>query len=106
MAMCTVLIGFPVISQAGQTLETVSGTGCYRYGDDQTPALAKRAALALAQEQAVRSQHVFVSSKSTVTNFQLEEDIVTTASSGMLEQIHVDKQDIKGRKSASQSRPN
>ena len=84
-------------AMAAQLLETVVGTGCYTYGDDQTPALAKRAALALAQEQAVRSHHVFVSSKSTVTNFQLEEDIVTTASSGMLEQIHVDKQDSKGQ---------
>ena len=49
---------------AAQLLETVSGTGCYTYGDDQTPALAKRAALALAQEQALsapplvaRTQH-------------------------------------------------
>jgi hypothetical protein len=39
---------------AAQPLETVSGTGSYTYGDDQTPALAKRAVLAPAQEQAVR----------------------------------------------------
>ena len=32
---------------AAQPLEIESGTGCYTYGDDQTPALAKRAALTL-----------------------------------------------------------
>ena len=82
---------------AAQSLETVSGTGCYTYGDDQTPALAKRAALALAQEQAVRSHHVFVQSSATVKNFQLEEDVVTTASTGMLQHIHIDKQEQKGQ---------
>lgn len=82
---------------AAQPLETVSGTGCYTYGDDQTPALAKRAALALAQEQAVRSHHVFVQSSATVKNFQLEEDIVTTASTGMLQHTRIDKQEQKGQ---------
>lgn len=82
---------------AAQPLETVSGTGCYTYGDDQTPALAKRAALALAQEQAVRNHHVFVQSSATVKNFQLEEDVVTTASTGMLQHIHIDKQEQKGQ---------
>ena len=47
---------------ATQPLETVSGTSGYTYGDDQTPALAKRAVLAFAQEQAVRSHHMFVQS--------------------------------------------
>ena len=61
------------------------------------PALAKRAVLALAKEKTARSHHVFVNSKATVTNFQLKEDIVTTASSGMLDQIHVEKQEIKGQ---------
>lgn len=85
-------------AMAAQLLETVSGTGCYTYGDDQTPALAIGvAALALAQEQAVRSHHVFVESSNTVKNFQLEEDVVTTASTGMLQHIYIDKQEQKGQ---------
>ena len=83
------------MASAAPPLETVSGTACYTYGDDQTPALAKRASLALAQEQAVRSHHVFVDSSSTIKNFQLEEDVVTTASTGMLQHIHIDKQEKK-----------
>lgn len=98
--VATMVMGWAMpghIVSAAQALETVSGTGCYTYGDDQTPALAKRAALALAQEQAVRNHHVFVQSSATVKNFQLEEDVVTTASTGMLQHIHIDKQIKKGQ---------
>jgi len=100
VAVATTIVGLSLPGQsvlATPPLETVSGTGCYSYGDNQTPALAKRAALALAQDQAVRTHRVFVQSSSTVKNLRLEEDIITTASSGMLEQIHVDKQEQKGQ---------
>ena len=86
------------MAAAAPPLETVSGTACYTYGDDQTPALAKRAAYALAQEQAVRSHHVFVESSNTVKNFQLEEDIVTTASTGILLHTRIDKETQEGQK--------
>ncbi|MBI4003199.1 MAG: hypothetical protein HY348_15645 [Nitrospira defluvii] len=36
-------------------------------------------------------------SSSTIKNFRLEDDIITTASSGMLEQIQIDKQEQKGQ---------
>ena len=100
LAVATTVMGWAMPGQstlATPLLETVSGTGCYGYGDNQTPALAKRAALALAQEQAVRTHRVFVQSSSTVKNLRLEDDIITTASSGMLEQIHIDKQEQKGQ---------
>ena len=69
LAIATTVMGLALPGQsalAASPLETVSGTGCYSYGDYQTPALAKRAALALAQEQAVRTHRVFVQSTSTV----------------------------------------
>lgn len=78
-------------------LESVRGTGCYSYGDNETPAQAKRAATIIAQEQAVRSYRVFVQSSSTVKNFQLEEDLIHTASAAMLEQIQVEKEEKKGQ---------
>lgn len=95
LLFCESLFGQPAFPNS--SLEIVSGTGCYAYGDDQTPALAKRASLALAQEQAVRSHHVFVRSVSTVRNFQLEEDVVTTVSTGMLQQVQVTKEERKGQ---------
>ena len=52
----------PAYSIAGQdtpkSLETVRGSGCYKFGDEETPAKARRGAMAIAQEEAVRKHHV------------------------------------------------
>lgn len=80
-----------------KSMETVSGEGCYAYGDNETPAQAKRAAQTLAQEQAVRSHRIFVQSATKVKNFQLEEDVIQTASAGMLDQIRVEKEEKRGQ---------
>jgi hypothetical protein len=77
------------------SLEPVRGIGCYSFGDNETPAQAKKAAMALAQEQAVKSHRVFVQSASTVKNMQLEEDLIQSASAGMLHEIQVEKQTRK-----------
>lgn len=96
---------FPAHSLAGEgeaqpdrkSLETVRGEGCYAYGDNETPAQAKRAAQTLAQEHAVRSHRVFVQSATKVKNFQLEDDVIQTASAGMLDQIRVEKEEKRGQ---------
>jgi hypothetical protein len=82
---------------AEPSLEPVRGVGCYAYGDEDTPAKAKKAALALAQEQAVKSYRVYVQSSSTVKNFQLEDDLIQSASAGMLQDVQIEKQEEKGR---------
>ena len=79
------------------TLEPVQGTWCYAYGDDETPAQAKRKSILLAQEQAVRSYQVFVKSQSRVKNFQLEEDLIEIASAAILQNISIAKQERKDR---------
>jgi hypothetical protein len=78
-------------------LDMVKGSSCYHYGDNETPAQAKRAAITLAQEEAVRLHKVFVNSSSTVKNLQLEEDIVHTASAAMLEQVRIEKEEKNGQ---------
>ncbi len=77
--------------------ETVEGHACYAYGDSETPVQAKRAAVALAQEQAVRSHRVFVQSATKVKNFQLEDDVVQTASAALLERVRVEKEEKRGQ---------
>ena len=97
------LIPLALAKSAGETtaakpLETVSGVGCYAYGDNETPAQAKQAAQSIAQEKAVRSHRVFVQSATKVKNFQLEDNVIQTASAGMLEQVKVEKEEKdKGR---------
>lgn len=91
----------PAYSIAGpdssKSLETVQGSGCYKFGDEETPAKARRAATALAQEEAVRKHHVFVESSQRVKNFQLEEDLIQTASAAMLQEIHIEKEERKAQ---------
>ena len=79
------------------SLEPVQGRGCYTYGDSETPGQAHRAALALAQQDAVRSFRVYVESLTTVRNSQLEDDIIESASVGVLEGVKTQNVDEKGR---------
>ena len=78
--------------------ETVTGTGCYQYGDNETPALAKKAARSIAQEEAIRGHRVFVQSETTVKKFQLEDDVIHTASAAMLENVREEKEVKEGQK--------
>jgi hypothetical protein len=80
-------------SDSIQKLEVVGGSGCYRFGDDETPAKAKRAAMALAQEEAIRRHRVFVEASTRVKNFQLDEDVVRTASAAFLQDVVIDKEE-------------
>ena len=82
-------------AETGKNLETVRGNGCYKFGDEETPAKARRGAMAIAQEQAIRSYRVFVESSIRVKNFQLEEDVIQTASAAMLQDIRIEKEERK-----------
>jgi hypothetical protein len=91
LVFSSILVCLPGYSIAGKDapapLETVHGRGCYNYGDQETPEKALKIAKAHAQEVAVRSHHVFVESHQRMKNFQLEEDVVQTASAAMLQEI-------------------
>ncbi len=78
-------------------LESVRGSGCYRFGDEETPAKARRAAMAIAQESAIRTHRVFVESSSRVRNFQLEDDLIQTASAAILQNVVVEKEERKNQ---------
>jgi hypothetical protein len=75
----------------------VKGSACYHYGDNDTPMQARRSAILLAQEEAVRMHRVFVQSSTKLKNLQLEEDVVQAASAAMLEQVHVEKEQRTGQ---------
>ena len=99
LVFSSVTVCLPVYSNAGQdspkSLETVRGSGCYKFGDEETPAKARKAAMTIAQEEAVRRHHVFVESSQRVKNFQLEEDLIQTASAAMLQEIQIEKEERK-----------
>ena len=100
LAGLTLALAHPLLSYGEAVppagpLDSVRGQGCYTYGDTETPAHAKKAALALAQEQAVKSYRVYVQSSSTVKNFQLEDDLIQSASVGVLQDVQIEKQEKK-----------
>jgi hypothetical protein len=70
-------------------MESVEGEGCYRYSDDEPPAIAKKKAMAIAREQAVSNYRVWVESSTKVKNFELKEDLIQTISGGMLYHIQI-----------------
>lgn len=80
---------------AAAALDSVRGQGCYAFGDNETPAEAKKAAMALARQQAVESYRVYVQSASTVKNFQLEDDLIQNVSAAMLQNVQVEKKEKK-----------
>src|SRR5438093_1463496 len=83
-------------SRNGTALETVTGKGCYTYGDDDTPRKARAGALALAEEEAVRSYRVYVESSTTVKNLRIEDDLIQSASAGMLRNVKT-QEEANGR---------
>lgn len=94
-----ILLGWSglALAEGAKGLETVRGNACYRFGDDETPAKARRGAIALAQEQAIRGHRVFVESSTRVKNFQMEEDLIQTASAAMLQEIQIEKEERKAQ---------
>ncbi len=95
--MFAMLLRSPAADAAGLALEAVRGRGCYTYGDGETPAKARAAALALAQEDAVRSHHSYVESSTTVKNFQLESDVIHSATAGLLRNGQTIDEEPNGR---------
>ena len=85
------------VSAESAAKERVTGTGCYQYGDNETPALAKKAARSIAQEEAIKGHRVFIQSETTVKKFQLEDDVIHTASAAMLENIREVKEVKNGQ---------
>jgi len=82
------LFGFypDVLAKSTQedSLTRVEGKGCFEYGDNDTPASAKEKALTLARRNAIESHKTFISSKSSIENMALKQDIIDTLAAGHL----------------------
>jgi hypothetical protein len=90
------LASVPLVGWA-ESSEEVHGRYCYTYGDEETPAQGKKKALAKARERAVENHQVFISSKTSIENFQLKEDIIQAVSAGMLKNVIIQEETEEGR---------
>lgn len=95
MTAWAALAGGPV---EAASLETVNGDACYQYGDRESLLEAKNMALGLAKQRAIESHRVFVESSTTVSNYQLTEDIIKSLSRASLRNMKILKEEQEGRK--------
>ena len=75
--------------------DVIQGHYCYTYGDNESLKEAREIVRTLAIRNAIESYRVFITSASTVKNFQLTNDLVQMISSGYLKDIKVIKQTSK-----------
>jgi hypothetical protein len=67
--------------------EIIKGHYCYTYGDNESLKEAKEITRTLAIRNAIESYRVFITSASTVNNFQLTNDLIQIISSGYLKDL-------------------
>jgi hypothetical protein len=79
-------------------LETVNGDACYQYGDRESLLEAKTMVLGLAKQRAIESHRVFVESSTTVSNYQLTEDVIKSLSRASLRNMKILKEEQEGHK--------
>lgn len=78
-----------------QQKESVRGTYCYHYGDDQSYKVARETAFNLALREAIRSHRVYIEAATRVKNFQLEDDIIASTSVALLKEAKAEKEERK-----------
>jgi hypothetical protein len=85
---------FPTLSLAD---DIIQGHYCYTYGDNESLREARELTKSLAIRNAIESYRVFITSASTVKNFQLTNDLVQIISSGYLKNLEVIEHKEEGR---------
>ena len=77
--------------------EIIKGHYCYTYGDNESLKGAKEITRTLAIRNAIESYRVFITSASTVNNFQLTNDLIQIISSGYLKDLKTIEHKEEGR---------
>ena len=94
----SVLLSTSFVYSHASNMKTVNGKGCYKYGDSDTPASAKEAALSSAKRNAIENYKVYVQSISAVENGMLKQDIVKSLSEGCLHNLEIIEEQEQKRK--------
>jgi hypothetical protein len=85
---------FPIFCFAD---DIIQGHYCYTYGDNESLREAREVTRTLAIRNAIESYRTFITSASTIKNFQLTNDLVQIISSGYLKDIKVIEYKEEGR---------
>lgn len=71
--------------------EQITGNACYRYSENESINAARDIALTMAKRDALEGYTVFVGTTSTVENFTLKNDLITSLTAGFLNNLKVTK---------------
>jgi hypothetical protein len=77
--------------------EIITGHYCYTYGDNESLKEARETTRMLAIRNAIESYRAFITSASTVGNFQLTNDLIQIISSGYLKDLRTIEHKEEGR---------
>ncbi|MBT7408763.1 MAG: hypothetical protein HN826_03585 [Methylococcales bacterium] len=69
--------------------DRLTGHACYHYSDNESLLVARQLAISLAKREILEQSSTFVESTSTVENFSLKNDLITSLSGGVLKNIKV-----------------
>lgn len=69
--------------------ETITGSACYRYSDNESINEARDIALSMAKRDALEGYSVFVSSSATVQNMVLKNDLIASLTAGLLRNLRI-----------------
>ncbi len=95
VSIITLLIILPLTGLFSQDI--IQGTYSYTYGDSESLVDARKTCKDLALREAIESYSVFIQSSTTVENFQLKSDLITSISGGNLKNVKILDQQEEGR---------
>lgn len=97
MNRLVIFLGLPFTSSLCFADDVIQGHYCYTYGDRESLQEARELTRSLAIRNAIESYRAFITSTSTVKNFQLKNDLVQMISSGYLKDIRVVEHKEEGK---------
>jgi hypothetical protein len=69
--------------------EVITGTGCYRFSDQESISVAREIALSMAKRDALEGYAVFVNATATVDNYVLKNSIISSISASVLNNMKI-----------------
>jgi len=96
----TITILAILLAGVANAAETIKGHACYHYSDNESINAARDIALSMAKREALESYSVFVESTSTVENYVLKNDLISSLTAAVLKNLKVigKSEDTKNRK--------
>ena len=75
--------------------EIITGKACYRFSDQESIAAARDIALAMAKREALEGYSVFVNATTTVENYTMKNNLITSITAANLNNLKITKKVVE-----------